>query len=148
VHPHYPIQQSYNNSLHTPHVAYSLTESSHTQVDHAARLVKWIQSLQHQVHNSLQQAKQDKPLQQGKHFTKVQIQQKIPHFHGNLTQWGPFIPMGVRMIQAEVDGTHLFHWLKIGVSTLAFFLRFSRLELPGPFLGPKRHFFSSTMPNI
>jgi hypothetical protein len=80
VPPHFPIKQSYNRSLHSSighnpfqvclgfqplapidialHVASSLTESSHTQTkeDHATILVEWIQPLQQQVHDILQQA--------------------------------------------------------------------------------------------
>jgi hypothetical protein len=40
--PHCPIKKSYNRALHTPHAASSPIESSHTRVDHAARLVEWI----------------------------------------------------------------------------------------------------------
>jgi uncharacterized ubiquitin-like protein YukD len=46
VPPHYPVKKVYNITLHTLHVAYSQKESSHTQVDHAARLVEQIQPFQ------------------------------------------------------------------------------------------------------
>jgi hypothetical protein len=46
VPPHCPIKQGYNITLNTLHVASSPTKSSHTQVDHAARLVERIQPLQ------------------------------------------------------------------------------------------------------
>jgi len=53
VPPHCSVKKIYNRALHTPHVAYSLTDSSHTHADHAARLSS---SLQQQLHNNLQQA--------------------------------------------------------------------------------------------
>jgi hypothetical protein len=46
VPPHCPVKQSQNISHHTLHVASSPTESSHTQEDHVASLVEWIQPLQ------------------------------------------------------------------------------------------------------
>ena len=57
--PHCPVKQGYKITLHTLHATYSLTESSHTQVDHVARLVERIQPLQQQVHDILQQVKHD-----------------------------------------------------------------------------------------
>jgi hypothetical protein len=39
VPPHYPVKKGYSRTLHTLHDASSLIESSHTQVDRAARLV-------------------------------------------------------------------------------------------------------------
>jgi hypothetical protein len=59
VPPHCPVKPSYKKFLHVLHVASSPTDSSHTQENHATRLVKWIQPRQQQVHNNLHQAKQD-----------------------------------------------------------------------------------------
>jgi hypothetical protein len=54
VPPHFPVKKGYNKTLHTPHATSSLTDSSHTQVDHVTRLVEQIQPLQQQVHDNLQ----------------------------------------------------------------------------------------------
>jgi hypothetical protein len=101
VPPHCPVKQSYNKSLHTLHVASSPTESSHTQEDHAAILVEWIQPLQQQVHNNLQQAKQDNFFSKASNSPRFRFNKSFP---GNLTQWRPFLPKGGRMIQVEIGG--------------------------------------------
>jgi hypothetical protein len=49
VPPHFPVKQGYNRTLHTLHATSSLTDSSHTRVDHVARLVEHIQPLQQHV---------------------------------------------------------------------------------------------------
>jgi hypothetical protein len=54
-------------------------------------LVEWIQPLQQQVHDILQQANASTTgqlLQQGKQLTKVQIQQKLPHLPWELDAMG------------------------------------------------------------
>jgi hypothetical protein len=78
VPPHCPVKQSYNRSLHTLHVASSLTESSHTQEDHAARLVEWIQPLQQQVHDNLQQAKQDNFFSKASNSPRFRFNKSFP----------------------------------------------------------------------
>jgi hypothetical protein len=104
VPPHYPIKQGYNRTLHTLHVASSLTESSHTQVDHAARLVEWIQPLQQQVHDNLQQAKKDNFFNKASNAPSFRFSRSLPISQGNLTQWGPLLPKGGGMIQMDLGG--------------------------------------------
>jgi hypothetical protein len=95
VPPHCPVKPSYDKSLHVLHASSSPTDSSYTQEDYAARLVKQIQPLQQQVHNSLHQAKQ------GNFFSK---ESSSPSFRFNksfledLMQWKPLLPKGEGLI--------------------------------------------------
>jgi hypothetical protein len=104
VPPHCPVKQGYNRTLHTLHVASSPTESSHTQVDHAARLVERIQLLQQQVHDILQQAKQDNFFSKASNTPSFRFSRSLPISQGNLTQWGPLLPKGGGMIQMDLSG--------------------------------------------
>jgi hypothetical protein len=104
VPPHCPVKQCYNKTLHTLHGASLLIESSHTQVDHAARLVEHIQPLQQQVHESLQQAKHDNFFSKASNTPSFIFSISLPSSQGNLTQWGPFLPKGGGMIQIDLGG--------------------------------------------
>jgi hypothetical protein len=101
VPPHCPVKRSYKKSLHTLCVASSPKNSSHTQQDHATILVKWIQPLQEQVHNILQQAKHDNFFSKASSSPRFRFKKR---FHGNLKQWIPLLAKGRRIIQAEIDG--------------------------------------------
>jgi hypothetical protein len=104
VPPHCPVKQGYNITLHILHVAYSLTESSRTQVDHATILVEQIQPLQQQVHDSLQQDKNDIFFNKASSAPSFKFRKILPISHGNLTQWGPLLPKGGGMIQMDLGG--------------------------------------------
>jgi hypothetical protein len=104
VPPHHPIKQGYNKTIHNIHVASSPIESSHSLADHASRLVEQIQPLQQQVHENLQQAKQDNFFNEASITPSFRFNRSLPISHGNLTQWGPFIPKGGGMIQMDLGG--------------------------------------------
>jgi hypothetical protein len=104
VPPHYPVKQGYNRILHSLHVSSSPTESSHTQVDHAAILAKQIQPLQQQVHDSLQQAKHDSFFSKASNTPSFRFSRSIPISQGNLKQWGPLLPKGGGMIRMDLGG--------------------------------------------
>jgi hypothetical protein len=128
VPPQFQFKQSYTRSLHNsighnpfmvclgfqplspidiaPHVAYSLTDSFHTQTKdyHVARLFEQIQPLQNQAHDILQQTKQDNFFNKARNSPRFRFKKIFPISHGNLTQWGPFLPKGVGMIQVDIGG--------------------------------------------
>jgi cell wall assembly regulator SMI1 len=99
--PRCPIKKKYNRSLHTIHVSYSSTDSSHTQEDHATRLVKWIQTLQQQVHNNLQQTKQDNFFSKENNSPRFRFNKILPQ---KLMQWIPLLAKGGGLIQVDIDG--------------------------------------------
>jgi hypothetical protein len=101
VPPYCPVKQSYNKSLLDLHAASSPTESSHTQADHAAISVEWIQPLQQQVHNNIQQAKQDNFFSKASNSPRFRFNKSFPV---DLTQWRLLLLKGGRMIQAEISG--------------------------------------------
>jgi hypothetical protein len=103
VPPHCPVKQGYKKTIHTLHVASSPIESSHTQVDHAARLFEWIQPLQQQVHGILQQAKQDSFFSKASSAPSFRFSRSLPVLQGNLTQWEPLLPKGGGMIQMDLS---------------------------------------------
>jgi hypothetical protein len=83
----------------------SSTESSHTEVDHAARFFEQIQPLQQQLHENLQQAKQDNFFSKESNAPRFIFSKSLPISHGNLMQWGSFLPKGGEMIQMDL-GVH------------------------------------------
>jgi hypothetical protein len=101
VPPHYPGKSSYDKFLHVIHVASSPIDSSYTQEDHAARLVKQIQPLQQKVHNILQQAKQSSFFSKESNSPRFRF---IKSFLEDLMQWIPLHPKGGGYIQVKIDG--------------------------------------------
>jgi hypothetical protein len=136
VPPHCPVKKSYNRTLHTLHVASSPTDSSHTQVDHVAILVEWIQPLQQQVHDNLQQAKQDNFSSKASNSPRFRFNKSFPISHGNLTQWGPLLPKGGGLIQMDIGGHPPIPLAQNRVFHFGSFLQFFESQTSGAVLRP------------
>jgi hypothetical protein len=67
-------------------------------------LVEWIQLLQQQIHDILQQAKKEKFFSKESNETSFRFNRGLPISQGNLTQWGPLLPKGGGMIQMDLSG--------------------------------------------
>jgi hypothetical protein len=102
--PHCPVKQGYKKTLHTLHAASSSKKSSHTQVDHATRLVEWIQPLQQHVHDNLQQAKQGKFFNKASSASSFRFSRSLPTSQGNLKKWEPLLPKGGGIIHMCLGG--------------------------------------------